>query len=227
MVSSTTEDYLKRIQVESEGTGLPVVSLGRLASLAGVTPGTVTSMVKGLADSGLLTYLPRRGVRLTAQGTAIANRVLRRHRLIELFLVDRLGFDWSEVHSEAEILEHAVSDRIVNRIDEMLGYPAADPHGDPISSANGEARLSTKGDVGEAAGITLSGADRDQRCTVVRITNDEPSFLTFLKKSGLVPGASVLVVGRDDDAGTIEVEVSGQSVTLSLSITGRILLTPA
>jgi DtxR family Mn-dependent transcriptional regulator len=215
-VSSTTEDYLKRILAESESTGEAVVSLGRLATLVGVTPGTVTSMMKSLAESGLVTYRPRYGVQLTRRGRDEASRVLRRHRLIELFLVDNLGFDWSEVHSEAEVLEHAVSDRIVERLDEMLGHPTADPHGDPIPTTNGEVEI--------AELVSLSETRIEDTVEIVRVAHDDSSFLRFLKENGLVPGTVVLVAGRDDLAETIRVGMRGGEVTLSLAVAKRILV---
>ena len=118
----------------ADGTLVP---MGQLASALGVVPGTATTMVKTLAESGLVRYEPYAGVRLTAAGEKLAALVLRRHRLIELFLVQVMGMSWTEVHDEAEHLEHAVSDRLIDRIDEMLGRPAVDPHGDPIPDPEG------------------------------------------------------------------------------------------
>ena len=106
--------------------------MGQVASALGVTPGTATTMVKALAESGLAEYEPYSGVRLTAAGEKLAGLVLRRHRLVELFLVQVMGMSWAEVHDEAEQLEHVVSERLIERIDEMLGRPTHDPHGDPI-----------------------------------------------------------------------------------------------
>lgn len=114
-----------------------LVPVGILASAVGVVPGTAMTMVKALAESGLVRYEPYLGVRLTAAGERLAALVLRRHRLIELFLVKVMGMSWAEVHDEAEHLEHAVSDRLIDRIDEMLGRPAVDPHGDPIPGPEG------------------------------------------------------------------------------------------
>ena len=112
--------------------------MGQLASALGVVPGTATTMVKALAESGLVHYEPYMGVRLTAAGEKLAALVLRRHRLIEQFLVQVLGMNWSEVHDEAERLEHAVSERLIDRIDDMLGRPSVDPHGDPIPGPEGK-----------------------------------------------------------------------------------------
>src|SRR5881397_7753 len=139
MPSSTVEDYLKQIYLEQQqGPAGQLVSMGKLAASMGVVPGTATSMVKALADSGLVDYEPRSGARLTRGGEQLALHVLRRHRLVELFLVKVLGLDWSEVHAEAEELEHAISDKVLERIDAFLDHPRVDPHGDPIPSAKGD-----------------------------------------------------------------------------------------
>src|SRR5207342_3092513 len=126
--------------LKAQSADLPahaLVPMGQLASALGVAPGTATTMVKTLAESGLVRYEPYAGVRLTRSGEKLAALVLRRHRLIELFLVRVMGMSWSEVHDEAENLEHAVSDRLIDLIDEMLGRPEVDPHGDPIPDSNG------------------------------------------------------------------------------------------
>ena len=135
--SSTVEDYLKAIfQAQLP---LPrksdLVPMGQLAAALGVVPGTATTMAKALSDSGLVRYEPYAGVRLTVSGERLAATVIRRHRLIERFLVEMLGMSWDDVHDEAERLEHAMSDRVIERIDEMLGRPAVNPHDDPVPEA--------------------------------------------------------------------------------------------
>ena len=137
--SSTVENYLKAIykaQAAQPDRGR-LVPMGRLAHALSVVPGTATTMVKALAESGLVDYEPYAGVRLTPAGEKLAALVLRRHRLLELFLVKVLGMSWAEVHDEAERLEHAASDKLIDRIDTMLGRPATDPHGDPIPDSTG------------------------------------------------------------------------------------------
>src|SRR3982751_3861397 len=137
--SSTVENYLKAIyQGQSSLAGdQRLVPMGQVASALGVTPGTATTMVKALAESGLAEYEPYSGVRLSAAGEKLAGLVLRRHRLVELFLVQVMGMSWDEVHEEAEHLEHVVSERLIERIDAMLGRPTHDPHGDPIPNPHG------------------------------------------------------------------------------------------
>src|SRR5690349_7454684 len=139
LASSTVENYLKAIyqgQATLSARG-GLVPMGQLAASLGIAPGTATTMVKALAESGLAEYEPYSGVRLTAAGERLAGLVVRRHRLVELFLVQVMGMGWAEVHEDAEQLEHAVSDRLIDRIDAMLGRPTHDPHGDPIPDADG------------------------------------------------------------------------------------------
>src|SRR5574339_814282 len=137
--SSTVENYLKAIYHGQAllAKDVRLVSMGQVATALNVTPGTATTMVKALAESGLAEYEPYSGVRLTAAGEKLAGLVLRRHRLVELFLVQVMGMSWAEVHDEAEQLEHVVSERLIERMDEMLGRPTHDPHGDPIPTAEG------------------------------------------------------------------------------------------
>src|SRR5436853_2621453 len=169
--SSTVENYLKAIfQGQSLlATDQRLVPMGQVAATLGVTPGTATTMVKALAESGLAEYEAYSGVRLTAGGEKLAALVLRRHRLVELFLVQVMGMSWAEVHDEAEQLEHVVSERLIERIDLMLGHPTHDPHGDPIPSADG----------------TITPRDLDSLLTcpmgtplrVTRISDQDPAFL--------------------------------------------------
>src|SRR5262245_12943201 len=126
MASSTVENYLKQILLLSVADG-ELVSMGALAVALEVVPGTATTMVKSLAADGLVDHRPRHGVRLTAEGRRVALGVLRRHRLIETFLVDVLKMDWTKVHAEAEQLEHAISDEVLDRLDALLGHPTTDP----------------------------------------------------------------------------------------------------
>src|SRR2546421_11449826 len=139
MASVTVENYLKQLYLEQQrAADGELVAMGRVASAMGVVPGTATTMVKALADSGLVAYEPRGGVKLTRGGEQLALHVLRRHRLVELFLVKVLDLDWSEVHEEADNLEHAISDKVLEKIDGYLGRPSVDPHGDPIPVAKGK-----------------------------------------------------------------------------------------
>src|SRR5882672_5272365 len=195
--SPTVENYLKAIfQAQLH---LPrksdLVSMGQLASALGVVPGTATTMVKTLAESGLVKYEPYAGVRLTSSGEKLAALVVRRHRLIELFLVKVMGMSWTEVHAEAEHLEHAVSDRLIDRMDEMLDRPAVDPHGDPIPDPEGVLERS--------AHDTLLTCPLHVPVTVSRVTDQDPEFLRFVERRGLKPGGIVEVENRDSAADSV------------------------
>ena len=169
--------------------------MGQLAAALGVVPGTATTMVKTLAESGLVKYEPYAGVRLTASGEKLAALVVRRHRLIELFLVKVMGMSWTEVHDEAEHLEHAVSDRLIDRIDEMLGRPAVDPHGDPIPDPDG---------VLERRPLdSLLTCPLREPVTISRVTDQDPEFLRFIERRDLKPGARVEVEERDTAADSV------------------------
>jgi len=217
MPTSTVEDYLKQILLEEQGRGEKRVPTGRLAQALAVTPGTVTAMVKALSESGLVDYEAYGGVRLTTAGRQLALHVLRRHRLIELFLVRIMGMDWSEVHGEADRLEHAVSDRLIERIDEMLGRPAVDPHGDPIPTVGGDLAPAPHETLAE---LTVGGSGR-----VARIVDQEPGFLRLVERLGLRPGTRVKVVARDEDADTLEIQVGrGARAGLGLRAAAKILV---
>ena len=217
MATSTVEDYLKCIVLEEERGDGARVPTGSIAHALGVTPGTATVMVKALAESGLVDYEPYEGVRLTPAGRQLALHVLRRHRLIELFLVRILGLDWSEVHVEAEQLEHAVSERVVERIDEMLGRPAVDPHGDPIPTARGE--------VAQAEHESLAELQVGRRARIARIADQESGFLRLVERLGLRPGVRVKVVTRDDAADTLALDLGrGRSVSLGLRAAAKIFV---
>ena len=189
--SSTVENYLKTIYMaqSAESDGEQLVPMGQLAQVLGVVPGTATTMVKALAESGLVMYEPYAGVRLTAPGLKLAALVLRRHRLMELFLVQVLGLSWDEVHEEAERLEHAASDRVIDRIDAMLGQPSADPHGDPIPDSEGA--------VSAQDYPTLLTCAVGAPVIVIRVTDQNADFLRFLENSNLKPGQTVRVEIRN------------------------------
>lgn len=218
--SSTIENYLKAILSLSQQTGCGErVQTGDLAERLSVTSGTVTTMMKHLAARELVDYMPRQGIKLTSTGQDAATEVLRRHRLVELFLVEVMHLDWAEVDEEAEVLEHVVSDRMLARMDEMLGYPTHDPHGDPIPTKAGEIPTQELTPLAECeAG--------DYR--IARILGDDPPFLNWLKERALVPGSALCVGERDDFAGTITVSPCDSTAPLHIGIDSatRLLLTP-
>lgn len=216
MASLTIENYVKAIYQIAGQDGKPA-STGRLAEALGVLPGTVTSMLKTLSESGLAEYIPYEGARLTDKGRVLALRVLRRHRLIELFLVRTLNLSWDEVHEEAENMEHAVSDLLIDRIDDYLGYPASDPHGDPIPKADGT--------VAAAAGRRLSDLAAGDVFRVERVIDQSSDFLRYLTEVGLKLGAEGRVIANRSEAGVITIAVAAQETTLAHAVAGRLLVT--
>src|SRR5438874_4368244 len=189
--SSTVENYLKAIYQGQSSLAHEqrLVPMGQVASALGVTPGTATTMVKALAESGLAEYEPYSGVRLSAAGEKLAGLVLRRHRLVEAFLVQVMGMSWAEVHDDAEQLEHVVSDRLIDRIDEMLGRPTHDPHGDPIPNADGA--------VPHRQLENLLTCPTHTPLRVTRIADQDPAFLRFIEQHNLKPGQPLTVETRD------------------------------
>src|SRR5258705_12418828 len=191
--------------------------MGYVASALGVTPGTATTMVKALAESGLAEDEPYSGVRLSRAGSKLAGLVLRRHRLVELFLVQVMGMSWTEVHEEAEQLEHVVSERLIERIDEMLGRPTHDPHGDPIPTAEG----------------TLDAHHLDSLLTcplgmplkVTRIADQDPAFLRFIESNGLKPGQAIEVETRDAASDSVRLRGrDGSPITIGARAASKLLV---
>lgn len=208
MPTSTVENYLKAIHQLGAEDEAPV-AVGKIATELEVTPGTVTTMMKHLGQRGLVTYTPRRGVRLTPAGDEAALRVLRRHRLVELFLVEILELDWSDVHDEAEVLEHVISDKLLARIDEMLGHPTADPHGAPIPDAQGR--------MPKQAGISLAGAAPGSY-QLVQVEESDAELLAWLADHGLRPGARFELVDHNRPSGILSLRINGSSDATRLGI---------
>jgi len=220
MPSSTVENYLKQIYLEQQPLNGELLPMGRLATAMNVTPGTATTMIKALAEANLVTYEPRTGVRLTKAGEQLALHVLRRHRLVELFLVKVLGLDWSEVHDEAEHLEHAISDKVIEKIDAYLGHPSADPHGDPIPTSKGKLTPQNL--------QSLSECELGKSVRIVRIADQEPAFLQFLHRSGLTPGVLLTVQSREPHADSVVLKISGKPVvSLGTAAAAKILVEQA
>lgn len=173
--------------------------MGMIATSLGVTPGTATSMMKNLQKEKWLSYKSRKGVRLTPSGKKIGMIMIRRHRLLETFLVETLGLDWSEIHEEAEVLEHAISEKVLERLDIFLGKPRHDPHGHPIPTKNGIIRRLPK--------KTLLDSLVGTKMKIESILDQSPEFLTFAQAKGLMPGRMVTLVKNEKVADTIELQV--------------------
>ena len=218
MTTLTVENYLKTTLLTALKTGSDWVTTGQLAAAMSVAPGTVTAMLKGLAETGHADYRPYEGVRLTKSGREVALRMLRRHRLIELFLVKTLNLDWDQVHEEAENMEHAVSDNLVDRMDEFLGRPIVDPHGDPIPSADGAMRGNPE------RAVPLETISTGSKIRIVRVTDQEGEFLRFLRESGISLHKECRVVYNRPEAGIVTIEVDGREVTLGHPAARQVLV---
>jgi len=220
MVSQALEDYLKMIykleELNAEAQLEKGVSTSSIAERLGISQASVSNMLKKLSDKDLIEYAPYYGVTLTSQGRKIALQMLRRHRVLELYLVERLGYQWDEVDAEAEVLEHAVSDRLVNRMWEELGRPTQDPHGSPIPDQDGNMEVQTMVSLCEAA----SGA----HCQIVRIQNRTPEALRYLFSIGLVKGAQVKVFEKAPFEGPLSVEVKGEQLALDFRLAQSIFV---
>jgi DtxR family Mn-dependent transcriptional regulator len=207
MPSLTVENYLKTILQICVEADSEWASTGQIATALSVSPGTVTSMLKTLSDSRLAKYKPYSGVRLTKQGRALALRMLRRHRLLELFLVKTLDLTWDQVHDEAERMEHAVSDDLIDRIDEYLEYPEVDPHGDPIPTADGTL-------IGEDDGMPLADTVLGETVRIIRVRNQEPEFLRYLSEHGVALGEVGTVRENSEEGGIVSLQMPEKLVTL-------------
>lgn len=223
MPSLTVENYVKTIyQIVSAQDGRPA-STGQIATALGVAPGTVTSMLKTLDAARLATHRPYEGVALTRAGRVLALRMIRRHRLIELFLLRTLALTWDEVHDEAEHLEHAVSDLLIDRIDAFLGRPEVDPHGDPIPRADA---LSLP-DADDMAARPLSACAAGSGFRLVRVLDQSSEFLRYLTESGLGLGTVGVVEANPAGAGLMRIRLGDRSLSLSLDAAGRLLVADA
>jgi DtxR family Mn-dependent transcriptional regulator len=220
MPTSTVEDYLKCILLAEQDVPAVRVSTGRIAVALGVAPATVTSMLKTLAASGLVSYEPYSGASLTDAGKELALHVLRRHRLVELFLVRVMGMDWSEVHAEAELLEHSVSETLIQKMDEMLDFPEVDPHGDPIPTARGE--------VQQSAAVSLLQCELGVPMKVVRVGDQNMEFLQLVEREGLKPGRQLRVTQRNEAAESVQLDRRDREpLSLGFGAASKILVSPA
>jgi len=213
-VTHAMEDYLKAVyRLADSGAA---VTTQRLADELGVTPASVTNMVKRLDDLTLLTHAPYKDVSLTEAGRRIALEVIRHHRLLELYLAETLGMPWDEVHAEAERLEHHLSEQLEARMDSALGYPTRDPHGDPIPS-----RELT---VDVASTVRLSEVEVGQRAVVVRVSDRDPAQLRYLGTLGLYPGRAITVLERHaaDSVIRIVVDDVAEPSTIGQALAGTV-----
>ncbi|MEM1058816.1 MAG: metal-dependent transcriptional regulator [Verrucomicrobiota bacterium] len=217
MATATVENYVKQLYLLQEQREDPedLVPVGELAKVIGVVPGTATTMVRTLSEAGLARHEPWSGVRLTDNGRNLALRILRRHRMVELFLVKIMEFDWADVHDEAEELEHVVSEKLVTKMEEMLDHPKVDLHGDPIPDSSGL--------VVERTLTPLNEGSTGIWYRVGRISHGDENFLNFIQQNGLSPGEILRIRERNDQAGILTLKTASQdSATLALSMAEKI-----
>lgn len=217
MLSYTEENYLKTIYRLSE-SGAKAVLTNEIAESMNTKAASVTDMIKKLSAKELISYEPYYGVKVTKQGRHRALMVIRKHRLWETFLVDKLHFTWDEVHEVAEQLEHIQSPLLIQKLDEFLGFPTADPHGHPIPDKNGK--------VQSVRQFPLSEAQPYKNSTVRSVKDGSPSFLQYLSKIGIYIGATISILERIDFDGSLEIEIdSKKKVFISRHLAENLLVT--
>ena len=198
-LTRSVEDYLKTIyRLTPEGRS---AATSEIAQALALSPASVSGMIKRLSEQRLLDHAPYRGAQLTEEGRRVALRMIRRHRLIESYLVANLGYSWDTVHDEAERLEHAVSDTLVERMAAALGHPTSDPHGDPIPAADGS--------MIEEAVIPLSEIPAGAQFAIRRVGAEDPELLRHLAERGLLPGVVVTIVERQPFNGPLTIRLAG------------------
>lgn len=201
MISLTEENYLKAIFHLSEDGTKPVLT-NDLAARMHIRAATVTDMLKRLATKKLIAYEKYYGVEITKTGKVEALKIVRKHRLWETFLVNKLNFSWDEVHDIAEQLEHIQSPLLIERLDEFLGFPKSDPHGEPIPDVNGK--------MFEQKQVPLSATPPKKNATLIAVKNDSPTFLKYLSKIGMRLGSKISIVNKTEFDGSQEIVIDGK-----------------
>lgn len=209
------EDYIKAIYHLGKGEN-KTVSTNAVAEQMETKPSSVTDMVKKLSEKGLVNYKPYRGVNLTEYGQKTALSLVRKHRLWEVFLVEKLDFSWDEVHEVAEQLEHIKSEQLVDRLDKHLGYPQVDPHGDPIPSKKGEFKKAVKKLLNEVP-IGASGI-------CIGVKDSSPPFLKFLDKNKIALGDTISVIDKEEFDGSLHIRIKGSDLHISNLIATNLFL---
>lgn len=214
--SFTEENYLKAIYHLSTGNN-SVVSTNQIAEMTNIKAASVTDMLKKLAEKNLINYIKYQGVTLTDTGKNAAVNIVRKHRLWEVFLVEKLGFKWDEVHDIAEELEHINSESLINRLDDFLGNPAADPHGDPIPDRSGT--------IHQKKLVRISDMHQDQSGMISGVSEYSSIFLKLVEKMGLTLGTKILITELIEFDGSITLIVNGNSDrTISREVAKNILV---
>jgi len=215
MQSFTEENYLKIIYHLSEQSS--TVQTNAIAEQIQIKPASVTDMLKKLSEKGLVDYIKYQGVSLTHKGKQAAINIVRKHRLWEVFLVDKLNFKWDEVHDVAEELEHIKSTELVERLDAFLGFPKADPHGDPIPDKNGQFEKTTF--------IKLTELKIGGHGTITGVSEHSSPFLKHLEKLGLTLGKQITVSDITDFDGSVEIKLHEKQLNISRDVAKHVLIT--
>ncbi|SIT81786.1 metal-dependent transcriptional regulator [Pontibacter indicus] len=210
MHSFTEENYIKAIYKLSEG-GTREVNTNAIAEALDTKAASVTDMLRKLGAKGIADYVKYRGVTLTETGERVALQIIRKHRLWEVFLVEKLKFNWDEVHDVAEELEHINSDLLIRRLDEFLGYPKFDPHGDPIPSEDGKMNTKQQRLLAE---LEVNGSG-----TVVGVNDSQPLFLQYLDKMGIFLGAKIKVIDKIPYDNSLEINLENKK---NLVVSGEV-----
>jgi len=215
MFSTTEENYLKAIFSLESNLGT-VISTNHIAKKLETKASSVTDMIKKLALKNLLVYTKYKGVSLSSQGRKIATSIVRKHRLWETFLVDKLGFNWDEVHDIAEQLEHIKSDKLILKLDSYLEYPQSDPHGDPIPDKNGLIRKENR--------ILLSDSKKGEKYKIIGIKDSSDSFLQYLDSLKINIKTKIKIVEKMTYDNSILLEINGVSNTLSAKVCSNLFV---
>jgi DtxR family Mn-dependent transcriptional regulator len=215
-LTAPAEDYLKAIYAIGKGSG--AAATNEIAQRLAIAPASVSGMVRRLADQGLLAYERYHGVRLTESGRRAALRTLRRHRVIESYLSEALGYPWDRVHDEAERLEHAASDELVDRMAATIGEPEVDPHGAPIPTRDGS--------VDETEYTSLAQLPIGTSGVVVRVSDEDPAMLRYLAELSILPGKKLTVKARAPYDGPITLTLGRQELSIGPSLAANVLIAP-
>jgi DtxR family Mn-dependent transcriptional regulator len=216
MLSNKMRDYLRAIH--SLRRRQEPVTVSEVADHLGVAAASASHMMKKLAELDLIHHIPYKGVDLTEAGEREALRLVRRHRLIELFLTEIVGLPWEQVHEEAERLEHAVSDRLIERIAELLEHPTVDPHGDPIPTEEGL--------ICEEVLLELTELEEGQRAQIRRVTAQDPEMLKYLAEVGLKPEQTVMLLKKEPFEGPLTLQVAGQKRVVGWKVARKVKVSP-
>ncbi len=215
MMTLSEENYLKAIYHISD-TCEGGISTNAIAEKMNTKASSVTDMIKKLSEKGLVNYKRYKGSELTAEGKLIATNIIRKHRLWEVFLVEKLNFTWDEVHDVAEQLEHIKSEKLIDQLDEFLGFPKRDPHGDPIPDKDGN--------VSDNADVLLVTLDKNEKGIIVGVKDSSSSFLKYLDKQGIALGKKIKVIDKEPFDNSMKIRIKKEEFMISQQIANNICI---